>query len=211
VEEVEEIVARFREASVAEWRLLWSPLARPQNLLAILHERGLGFRTVSNWAKMYRGVESPPHIASALTVAPASRENAGEVARVITDAFSLPPYVADWIAQLQGRPNWTLYALMDGGTVVGGASLFIADELAWLGMGAVAESHRRRGGQGALMARRVEDAIALSACHIFTETGEAVGDEPTPSFNNMNRCGFVKVVSRSNLAGPFTNQEPTSH
>jgi hypothetical protein len=210
IEEVEEVVARFREAGVADWRLLWSPLARPQNLLASLHERGLEFRTVSSWAKMYRGIDSPPHIASALAVAPASRENADQVARVMTDALSLPPYVADWIARLQGRPNWTLYALMDSGTVVGGASLFMADELAWLGMGGVAASYRRRGGQGALMARRIGDAIALSACHIFTETGEPVGEEPNPSFNNMKRCGFAKVVSRSNLAGPVISVESAS-
>ncbi|GAB7522337.1 GNAT family N-acetyltransferase [Paraburkholderia sp. 2C] len=210
LEDVEEIVARFREAGVADWRLLWSPLARPQDLLARLDERGLEFRAVSHWAKMYRGTDSPPPIASALTVAPASRKNASQVARVITDAFSLPSYVADWIVQLQGRPNWTLYAVMDGDTIVGGASLFLAGELAWLGMGAVAAPYRRRGGQGALMARRIEDAIARSACHIFTETGEPVGEEPNPSFNNMERCGFVKVVSRSNLAGRFPSEESAS-
>jgi GNAT superfamily N-acetyltransferase len=210
VEEVEAIAARFRERGVADWRLLWSPLACPQDLLARLHGRGFEFRTVSQWIKMYRGIESPPHIESALTVAPASRENSDRVARVMTDALSLPPYVADWIAQLQGRPNWTLYALMDGGKVVGGASLFIAGELAWLGMGGVAASHRRRGGQGALMARRIEDAIARTACHIFTETGKPVGEEPSPSLNNMKRCGFVEVVSRSNLAGRFTNAESVS-
>jgi hypothetical protein len=70
------------------------------------------------------------------------------------------------------------------------------------GMGVVTTSHRCRGGQSALMVRCIEDAIALSARYLFTETGEPIGSEPNPSFNNMTRCGFVKVASRLNLAGP---------
>jgi hypothetical protein len=199
VEDVEDIAARFRGAGSESWQLLWSPYARPQALLAALSARGLDFRAVSSWAKMARGVDAPPRIASALTAEHASADDAEKVARVITEAFGLPPYFADWFLQLHGRPGWTLYAVKDGNSVVGGGSLFVAGELAWLGMGGVTTSHRRRGGQGVLMARRIEDAIALSARYLFTETGEPVGNEPSPSLNNMKRFGFAKIVSRVNL------------
>jgi hypothetical protein len=53
-----------------------------------------------------------------------------------------------------------------------------------------------------MMARRIEDAIALSARYLFTETGEPVGNEPSPSLNNMKRLGFAKIVSRVNLTVP---------
>jgi hypothetical protein len=52
------------------------------------------------------------------------------------------------------------------------------------------------------MARRIEDAITLSARYPSTETGEPVGNEPRPSLNNMKRCGFTRIVSRLNLLGP---------
>jgi hypothetical protein len=68
--------------------------------------------------------------------------------------------------------------------------------------GAVRTSHRRRGGQGALMARRIADAVAAGARYLVTETGEPMADEPNPSLANMKRCGFVTVASRLNFVGP---------
>ncbi|MDQ7979892.1 hypothetical protein QYH69_21875 [Paraburkholderia sp. SARCC-3016] len=201
VEDVRNIAARFRDAGCQAWQLLWSPLARPQNLLSVLSAQGLDFHPVSNWAKMVRGADAPPEIASTLSAAPASAHDAEKAASVITEAFGLPPYVADWFLQLHGRPGWKLYSVKDGDAVVGGGSLFVAGELAWLGMGGVATSHRRRGGQGVLIARRIEGAIGLSARYIFTETGEPVDNEPSPSLNNMKRCGFRKILSRLNLVG----------
>ncbi len=114
----------------------------------------------------------------------------------------MPAVMAPWLVQLRGRPGWQMYAVTDGREVVGGGCLFLSGELALLGMGCIAASHRRRGGQGALMARRIEAAIAAGARHIFTETGEPAAGESNSSLNNMHRCGFVKVVSRLNFVGP---------
>ncbi|MGE5128347.1 MAG: hypothetical protein ACM3IK_01850, partial [Sphingomonadaceae bacterium] len=54
----------------------------------------------------------------------------------------------------------------------------------------------------ALMTLRIREAIAAGAQRIFTETGEAVGDEANPSLANMQWCGFRRVCSRSNYASP---------
>jgi hypothetical protein len=69
-------------------------------------------------------------------------------------------------------------------------------------MGSVAESHRRRGGQQALLARRIVDAIDAGCTAIVSETGEPIADEPNPSLANLLRCGFKVVASRLNLPGP---------
>jgi GNAT superfamily N-acetyltransferase len=122
--------------------------------------------------------------------------------RAIVAAFEMPPFMAEWLAALHGQPHWRIYAVTDGTQVVGGGCLYVSGELAWLGMGGVLASHRRRGGQGALMARRIADAIEAGALHIVTETGEPIADEPNPSLANMKRCGFVTVASRLNFAGP---------
>jgi len=64
------------------------------------------------------------------------------------------------------------------------------------------EPHRRRGGQRALMARRVKDATRTGVRWIGTETGEPT-DEVNPSLLNMQHCGFECVALRRNLLPPL--------
>jgi hypothetical protein len=200
--DVDRIVERYREAGSAEWRLLWSPAAQPEDMQSILAAKRFAFPAVSSWVKMGRGSETPPHVESDLSVTEAWQGQADEVARIVVDAFGMPSFMAEWLARVRGRIGWKMYAVLDGTEVVGGGCLFLSGDLAWLGWAAIAEPHRCRGGQGALIARRIEDAIASGARHIVTETGEPVGDESNPSLNNMMRCGFAKMFSRLNIAGP---------
>jgi GNAT superfamily N-acetyltransferase len=90
---------------------------------------------------------------------------------------------------------------MERDTVVGGGALFLDGHDAWLGMGAMLPDYRRRGGQRALMAQRIRDAIAAGATRIFSETGEPEEKGANPSLNNMERCGFEKVVTRTSFVG----------
>lgn len=200
------IADTYRRAGVGPWWLHWNPLAAPADMPARLAAQGYTPPARRSWAKMLHGREAPPAIPTDLEVAPARAEQVAAATRAIARAFEMPPFMADWLAALHGRAGWRIYAVADGDEVVGGGCLFQADHptgrLAWLGMGAVLTSHRRRGGQGALMARRIADAIADGALHIVTETGEAMAGEPNPSLGNMRRCGFVQVASRLNFAAP---------
>jgi hypothetical protein len=110
--------------------------------------------------------------------------------------------MGDWLRALDDRPGWTVYAATDGDAVVGCGCRHQVGESAWLGMGAVLGSHRRHGGQGALMALRIADAVAARARRIFIETGKPGTGESSPSLNNMKRCGFVPVATQLNLNGP---------
>ena len=202
VADVEAVVDAYRRAGCASWWLHWNPLASPADLPARLPEMGFTVPARRSWAKVLRGTEAPPPIATDLRIEQAANAQVAATAQAIATAFEMPPFMAGWLASLHGRPDWTMYAASDGAEVVGGACLYVAGQLAWLGMGAVLPSHRRRGGQGVLMTRRIADAVAAGARHIVTETGEPVGDEPNPSLANMKRCGFVTVASRLNFAGP---------
>jgi hypothetical protein len=201
-EDVDLIVERYRRAGSSEWRLLWSPLARPEQMASILAARGFAYPAVSSWVKMRRGTETPLHIASELAVVEASENQAEEVARIVVNAFEMPLFMVEWLAQIRGRTGWKMYAVTDRTEVVGGGCLFLSGDLAWLGWTAIAAPHRCRGSQSVLIARRVENAIASGARHIFSETGEPSGDKSNPSLNNLMRCGFSKVASRHNIAGP---------
>ena len=200
--DVERIIAVYRSAGCPDWWLHWNPQAAPAEFTGHLLQMGFKLPARRSWAKVLRPAEAAPHIATDLNIGPATDAQAGQATQAIVEAFGMPGLMAEWLRCLHGRAQWRLYAATDVQDVVGGACLFIAGELAWLGMGAIRASHRRRGGQGALMARRIADAAEAGARHVVTETGEPIADEPNPSLANMKRCGFATVASRLNLAGP---------
>ncbi|HVJ51096.1 MAG TPA: hypothetical protein VM689_01450 [Aliidongia sp.] len=199
-DDVKRVTNCLRQAGGPLWMLQFSEFSRI--LPRALEENGLVGR--SRWAKMLRGREAVREPASDLRVEPATSAQLDEVSRVFADAFGMPPYMADWLRELHDRTGWKIYAVTEGSTVVGCGCLYLSGDAAWLGMGSVAASHQRRGGQGILLARRIADAIAAGAQYIFTETGEPAESESNPSLNNMKRAGFVQVASRLNytLAAP---------
>ena len=105
------------------------------------------------------------------------------------------------VAQLIGLRRDAVAWFHERDAVVGGGALFLDGHDAWLGMGAILPDYRRRGGQRALMTQRIRDAIAAGATRIFSETGEPQEQGTNPSLNNMERCGFVKVVTRTSFVG----------
>jgi hypothetical protein len=52
------------------------------------------------------------------------------------------------------------------------------------------------------MTLRIGLAIDAGCTEIVTETGEPVGDEPSPSLRNMRACGFSQAYSRLNYSAP---------
>ncbi len=128
------------------------------------------------------------------------------MSRAVALAYGMPA-VASAVAPLFWKPRWLLYAALDRDVVVGGGALFLDGHDAWLGMGAMLPDYRRRGGQRALMTQRIRDAIAAGATRIFSETGEPQEPGANPSLNNMERCGFEKVVTRTSFVGsPSTSR-----
>jgi GNAT superfamily N-acetyltransferase len=192
----------YRDAGARTWWLHWNPHAQPEAMLSHLVAAGFTAPPRRSWAKMLRGSDRAKPVATRLAIAPIRDVQAAAVAAAIAAAFGMPPFMSDWLRALHGRPRWRLYAVTDGVTIAGGGCLYTDGTSAWLGMGSVLEPYRRRGGQRALMARRIDDAIAGGARDIVTETGEAIGDEPNPSLANMAASGFERVASRLNFAGP---------
>jgi hypothetical protein len=151
---------------------------------------------------MLRGTAAPPAIATDLSIVELDRADVAMTTAfgdTLAEAFGMPPATAPWIAAIARRPAWRAYAACDGDRVVGGGMMFVDGATAWLGFGAILPAFRRRGGQGAVMVRRIADAIAAGCTALATETGEPIGDEGNPSLANMRRCGFTLVASRENF------------
>jgi len=158
-----------------------------------LAARGLERRW--SWAKVLRGAEPAPDVGTDLHVRELGPPDAKRFGAVVAAAFGLPEVMATWSATLVGRPRWSAYGAFDGDALVGTGALFVEGDVAWLGLAGTLPFHRRRGAQGAVMARRIADAIAVGCTSIATETG-ILPDRPNPSLDNMLRCGFTVAYER---------------
>jgi hypothetical protein len=157
-----------------------------------------GFAARSRWVKLARPPTPAPEVTSPLTVLAAGAEQGTLFGEALCRAFELPPTLAPWNAALVGRPGWRCYLAFAGAEAVGTAALFRHGDLAWLGAAATVPAHRRRGGQRALIARRIADAIAAGARLLVSETGVPAPGARNPSLDNLQASGFAAAYERAN-------------
>lgn len=198
--DVDEIVATFREAGARRFWIHLSPAAGPAALEGWLGKRGLlPDAAHPAWAKVLRGPGAVPEARGSLRVASVGKERASELGQVLAAAHGMPPPFASWFAALASRPRWHAYAALDGDRIVAGGVLYVSGRAAWLGAGGTLASHRGRGAQSAILARRIADAGEWGCTAIATETD----DRPeNPSLRNILRFGFRRVCRRVNC-GPL--------
>ena len=87
--------------------------------------------------------------------------------------------------------------------------MHIQGEVAWLGNMGTLKKYRKRGAQGAMFARCIQDGRELGVKWFITETGEDTPEDPNPSYHNMVRNGFQLAYLRRNYvhrvpANPIT-------
>ena len=199
-EEVDAVLELFHSAGRSNYTIQVSPFARPSALDSWLLERNL--RRGRRWVKVWRDAADPPPERTDLLlkeIGPADRE---DWERVVLAAFEMPDVLAPAMSSMIGRDGWRHYLTYDGNQAVGAGALYLTEEVAWLGYGATLETHRGRGSQSALFARRIRDARELGAELVVTETGEDLPEDPNPSYRNMLRAGFRPAYSRQNWLPP---------
>lgn len=193
---VESIAAIFRASGVGNFAIQVSPLVMTDELGGWLDAERLSVR--DRWSKAFRSKELEVAAQSNLRIETATRAYAREFGEVAREGFGMPPVVAPWLEASVGRPGWLHYLAWDGDTPVATAAMFIRDAVGWLGIAATLPSHRGRGAQSALIARRIQAGIALGCEWFVAETAEDLPDRPSPSYHNMMRGGFSLAYQRPN-------------
>ena len=153
------------------------------------------------WPKLWRSLDGElPEPRTDLRIEQVGPERAEDFARIVITAMSSS--IRRWRrsprrrwAAPGGRTTWA----STGTTRSPRARRFVTADVAWLGYGATLESHRGRGGQSAMFARRLADARAAGCRLAITETGEDTPEEPNPSYRNMLRAGFELAYLRPNF------------
>lgn len=192
---------RFAEAGLKNAFLQVAPGPRAAGLEDKIRAQGL--KAVERvWVKFSRDERPTAAPPTSLEISQARPDEAMDFGRAVAAGFGMPEQLAPWLASLVGRPRWHVYVARDGGGAVGGGAMFVSGKTAWLGIGAVKDQARRKGGQGALLARRIADGISLGVTAFATETGKPLAGEPHPSFSNIQRAGFAIAYERRNWILP---------
>ena len=194
-DDVDAVQRVYSERSQTQWAVGVPPFARP--LLADwLVARGL--RHTGDFAKVIRTTEEPVEVTTTLRIEEIGADRAVEFAGINVAAWGVPDTFAAWFGATVGRPNWLHYIAFDNDIAVSTGALYMSDGIGWLGFGATLPTHRNRGGQGALMARRIRDARDNGCRLVHTETAAETPDQPNPSYRNMLRTGFTLAYLRPN-------------
>jgi hypothetical protein len=205
---LDEAIAFLESAGCKNYVAQISPLAQPAQLPEWLAARGFktGDTARWNWAKMYRGNEPAPAVKTDLRVEKIGKDQADAFADVTLPVWGIPPAGRPLAKGYVGQPGWHHYVAFDGEKPVSVAAMFINGETAWLGFASTLKKYRKRGGQGAMFARRIQDGLALGVKWFVTETGEDTPEDPNPSYHNMLRSGFKLAYLRRN----YVHRRPMS-
>jgi hypothetical protein len=192
---LDEMLALFEQHG-ASAAVQLSPPAQPADLPGWLEARD--FRREDAWIKFVRGVEPPPDAPTDLRVEQIGAEGAGGFAEVFAEVFGIPPPLQAWIAGCVERPGWRHYVAFDSDTPAATGALYVEGEIGWLGLAATRPIARRRGAQGAIIARRIRDAADLGCRWLSVETADDTPAHPNPSTHNLRRLGFQDAYHRPN-------------
>jgi hypothetical protein len=194
-------VACFRDAGQPRFFVQIPPSPNAARLEAQARAAGLAPHAIA-WTKFERETRDPPRVDAALTIHEVGRVDCDLFAATVVAGFGMPPPMAMWLREIVGRPGWSCYVSFAGDEPAGAGALFVDEDAAWLGVGATKPPFRKRGGQSALIARRLADAARRGARFAVTETGVPQPGEPAPSHRNILAAGFRAAYVRSNWALP---------
>jgi GNAT superfamily N-acetyltransferase len=95
-------------------------------------------------------------------------------------------------ARSAGKAGFFHYMAFDGRRPVAIAALSVFEDLGYLMAAATAESHRKRGAQQALIAKRVERAEQQGCSTLISETLHMLEH----SYRNLQRAGFEEIYEK---------------
>jgi hypothetical protein len=151
-----------------------------------LEQHGLTRIRRTGYPTLCRTRHSPVYFKTDLEVREVSAEEIAAAADQLGETL-WPEYTMS-----AGREGFFHYMAFDGGCPVAIAALCIYEDLGYLMAAATAESHRKRGAQQALIAKRVERAERSGCSTLVSETLYMIEH----SYRNLQRAGFEEAYEK---------------
>jgi hypothetical protein len=190
--------------AAASWTIQVPPNVGTGEVEELLARRGL-CKSGPGWAKFHRAPTDLADVATgSLEIRQVHDGLAAAFGAVVQAGFGLPQDTAPWFANLVGRPGWHTYLAFDTDRPISAGAMFIRGGWAWLGIDASLSDARGRGGQSALIRRRLRDARSQGVIGLTAETGyPPVGQEHAAhSYRNYLKAGFELAYVRPNYRAP---------
>jgi hypothetical protein len=198
---IDETIALFQEQNVPRFFVQVCPLAQPAALPQWLRQRG--FQHYNNWVKLYRDAQPMDPVKTDLRVEQIGSEMGDVFADILVTSFEWSPDLKPWVAASVGRDGWRHYLAFDGNTPMATAAVYCRGEYGWIDFASTLPGYRGRGGQAALLERRIADSAELGCKWLVVETAEETPEKPAPSYRNMRRYGFDVAYVRPNYLYQF--------
>lgn len=198
IEQVEDL---YQSAGVKRFFVHLHPDAQPKELGDLMGQTGLV--PARGWIKFRRGMEPPLRVTTGFSIKEIGPEHAEDFGRIAGTNFGLSQEGCAWLASLVHRPKWRLYMTFDGDKPAGTGAMFMDDDMAWLDWAATEPEFRQNGSHTALLARRIEDALAAHCQTLVTATGKEAEGDQQHSFRNILKAGFKPAYLRRNFAPPI--------
>lgn len=194
---IAEGVRRFRAAGQSKFIIQIPPGPNAERIAALARDQGLSPSPLA-WAKFCCATNAPPRAETSFEIRELGAADGDIFADTAIAGFGMPKPMAAWLRQIAGRPHWHVYASFERGAPAGAGALYVDGDFAWVGIGATRPEMREKGGQSALLARRIADAAGYGAKFAVTETGVPQEGQSSPSYNNILRSGFTIAYVRPN-------------
>lgn len=157
-----------------------------------------GFAPGYAWMKFLRDRHAPRFLAPEGVEVVELEGEEEPFGAIAATGFGLPAWASSFFSRLPTRASWRCYVARVDGLTQGCAAMFIHEGVAEFGIAATLEPARGRGGQLALLHRRILDAAAAGCHTLFVETGERIPGRPSASYRNILRAGFEEAYLRPN-------------
>lgn len=158
-----------------------------------------GLRPGAYWVKLAHDLTTVPDVSTDLRVTAIDARDAAAWASTMLEGFgALDEGLARLFAATVHTPGFRHYAAFDGDDLVAAATMHRLDKVAHMSGASTLPSHRNRGAQSALLARRLADAKAAGCTLAVAETGREAEGEHNDSLRNMHRLGFTTRYDRRN-------------
>jgi GNAT superfamily N-acetyltransferase len=180
------LIDLFATEGVKRFFVWLSPGPDMDSVRGWLEQSGLSRIRRTGYPTLCRTAHSPVEFRTDLEI---RQVGAGEIAEARDQLGKTlwPEY-----ARPAGKPGFFHYMAFDGSRPVAIAALCVFEDIGYLMAAATAESHRQRGAQQALIARRIAQAEALGCRVQVSETLYMIEH----SLRNLQRAGFAEVYEK---------------
>jgi hypothetical protein len=188
-------ICEFYGSSGSAFGIEVSPLAQPRELRDWLKWRRIRRGTAT--AMHYRRSEAMEVVTQGFSVGRAPLAQRDVVAHICCEVFRMPDPVRSIISATAQVTEWRQWLAYKDGDPIAAALSYVRDGVAWLGWDATKPDFRGQGVQLALIACRLNDAVASGCQYATTETGTNTNAYADPSYRNYARMGFSLAYERT--------------